>query len=92
MNSVVLFQTLRHRETGEEKDMVQLSMNWRKELSELLGNLVDEASDGELAALISFALAFPEGFMALVDTYDVLRYHVVAPLCFLSFVCIAQPY
>lgn len=36
--------------------------------------LLSEASDGELTALVSYALAFPDGFMALVDTYDVKRY------------------
>ncbi|KAF4521063.1 hypothetical protein B566_EDAN012362 [Ephemera danica] len=56
---------------------------------ELLHTLTEEASDGELAALISFAIAFPDGFMALVDTYDVQRYHLVAlpapaPLAFLA--------
>lgn len=34
----------------------------------------DESSEGELAAMVSFAIAFPDGFMALVDTYDVKRY------------------
>ncbi|KAJ8941875.1 hypothetical protein NQ318_001728 [Aromia moschata] len=32
-----------------------------------------DTSEGELAALISFAIAFPDGFMALVDTYEVQR-------------------
>lgn len=35
---------------------------------------MDEASEGELAAMVSYAIAFPDGFMALVDTYDVKRY------------------
>lgn len=30
--------------------------------------------EGELAAFISYALAFPDGFLALIDTYDVIRY------------------
>ena len=35
---------------------------------------VSEAHDGELAAFISFAMAFPAGFVALIDTYDVSKY------------------
>lgn len=49
------------------------SLAWRELLSEELNILQSEASDGELAAYISFAIAFPSGFVALVDTYDVLR-------------------
>lgn len=37
---------------------------------------MEESSDGELAAMVSYAIAFPDGFMALVDTYDVKRYFV----------------
>jgi len=67
-------QTLRHRTTGEEHDMLALCLEWRGELARLLNTLTDEASNGEMAALISYAIAFPDGFMALVDTYDVQRY------------------
>jgi hypothetical protein len=60
-------------------DLVELSKTLREQLSRLLLNTdTTEASDGELAAMISFAIAFPQGFMALVDTYDVLRY-LLAP-------------
>ncbi len=38
------------------------------------GVLSSEANKGELAAFISYALAFPEGFLCLLDTYDVIRY------------------
>jgi hypothetical protein len=56
------------------QDFVALSQKWRLQLGEDLNILASEASDGELAAFVSYALAFPEGFLALIDTYDVARY------------------
>uniref|UniRef100_A0A146LCM2 Nicotinate phosphoribosyltransferase n=2 Tax=Lygus hesperus TaxID=30085 RepID=A0A146LCM2_LYGHE len=64
-------QMLLDKKTGQEQDMQVLAIRWREPLSELLDIMPDEASEGELTALISFAIAFPEGFIALVDTYDV---------------------
>ncbi|KAF6213482.1 hypothetical protein GE061_011202 [Apolygus lucorum] len=66
-------QMLLDKKTGQEQDMLVLATRWREPLSELLDIMPDEASEGELTALISFAIAFPEGFIALVDTYDVKR-------------------
>jgi hypothetical protein len=31
------------------------------------------ANEGEFAAFCAYALAFPDGFLALVDTYDTLQ-------------------
>jgi len=56
---------------GKEQDLIDLTLTWRTKLSSLLNISESQASDGELAALVSFAIAFPEGFVALVDTYDV---------------------
>lgn len=64
---------LRHRVTGIEHDLLEMSKVYRLKICGLLSVMTEEASDGELAALISFAIAFPDGFMALVDTYDVKR-------------------
>ncbi|XP_015522478.1 nicotinate phosphoribosyltransferase isoform X1 [Neodiprion pinetum] len=64
-------KTLVHKETGITCDLLALAYTYRDSIASELGALVSEASDGELAALISFAIALPEGFMALVDTYDV---------------------
>lgn len=60
--------------TGITADLLELSLEHRKNLSNILSGVsFDEAIDGELAAMVSFAIAFPNGFLALVDTYDVKR-------------------
>ena len=66
-------QTLAHAQTGETMDILKMSCEYRNNIASDIGALVSEASDGELAALVSYAIAFPDGFMALVDTYDVKR-------------------
>lgn len=62
------------KSTGEKRDVLELAFAWRQKISKLLGVMPEEARDSEMAALISYAIAFPEGFLALVDTYDVKRY------------------
>ncbi|XP_045774747.1 nicotinate phosphoribosyltransferase isoform X1 [Maniola jurtina] len=66
---------LRHAETQKQCNLVELAVEWRRRLSAVIDVSPEEASDGELAALISYAQAFPSGFLALVDTYDVKRYN-----------------
>lgn len=39
------------------------------------------SNDGELAAFTAYAQAFPDGFVALVDTYDTLQSGVPNFLC-----------
>ena len=51
-----------------------MAIGHRSAVSKILNVSTDESSEGELAAMVSFAIAFPDGFMALVDTYDVKRY------------------
>ncbi|KAK4477712.1 hypothetical protein RD792_016963 [Penstemon davidsonii] len=41
--------------------------------SHISGGIFGETNQSELAAFISYALAFLENFLALVDTYDVMR-------------------
>ena len=53
---------------GEEVDFVALVLSKR---SQLYGGHCT-SSDSEMAAFISFAQAFPDGVLALVDTYDTL--------------------
>lgn len=63
-----------HKQTGDVLDLLELACKHRETIAKYLGALPSQASDGELAALISYAVAFPERFTALVDTYDVKRY------------------
>ncbi|XP_053693650.1 nicotinate phosphoribosyltransferase isoform X1 [Sabethes cyaneus] len=64
-------RVLAHKESGDKRDLLELAINHRIELSKILDISTEESSEGELAAMVSFAIAFPDGFMALVDTYDV---------------------
>ncbi|KAK2581351.1 hypothetical protein KPH14_008118 [Odynerus spinipes] len=64
-------KTLTHKLTGQVYDLLELAKLYRDGIARDLGSIVSEASSGELAALISYAIAFPERFTALVDTYDV---------------------
>lgn len=50
-----------------------LSLQWSKSLHGIFG----ETNQSELAAFISYALAFPNNFLALVDTYDVSEHFQV---------------
>jgi nicotinate phosphoribosyltransferase len=59
--------------TGATADLLELAIEHRKNLSGVLHINPSEANDGELAAMTSFAIAFPNGFMALIDTYDCKR-------------------
>lgn len=56
---------------GDKRDLLELALQYRGQLAKILDISTDESSEGELAAMVSFAIAFPDGFMALVDTYDV---------------------
>lgn len=59
--------------TIEEHDFYSKCLAWRKTLAVYLRLMAGEAPEGELAAFAAYAVAFPEGFLALVDTYDVTR-------------------
>lgn len=50
-----------------EVNVVERAREWRLELSQLMHVIQEEANDGELAAFISFAVAFPDGFLALIE-------------------------
>ncbi|XP_033160759.1 nicotinate phosphoribosyltransferase isoform X3 [Drosophila mauritiana] len=62
---------IKHKQTGILEDLLEHAVRHRSLLSHLLDVSTEESSEGELAAMVSYAIAFPDGFMALVDTYDV---------------------
>jgi len=61
----------------DEVEFVGLVLSYRK----ILG--YEDSHEGELAAFISYAQAFPHGFLALIDTYDTLHSGVK------NFICVA---
>ncbi len=61
------------RISGERRPFADLCLKYLNELGPILKILPDETNKGELAAFVSYAIAFPTNFLALVDTYDVLK-------------------
>ncbi len=66
-------RNLARKGTDEEVDFVDKCLKWREKICQVLGVIATETIEGELAAFISYALAFPDGLVCLIDTYDVLR-------------------
>ncbi|XP_052693706.1 nicotinate phosphoribosyltransferase-like isoform X2 [Crassostrea angulata] len=64
---------LLNKKTSQAEKFTPVCIKWQKKLAPVLDFLADQASEGELAAFMSYALAFPNGFLALIDTYDVIR-------------------
>ncbi|XP_073106948.1 nicotinate phosphoribosyltransferase 2 [Elaeis guineensis] len=57
------------------EDFVSLVQNWLGKIqrADSLRGVFSETNQSELAAFTSYALAFPNNFLTLVDTYDVTR-------------------
>lgn len=64
---------LYNRKTYQDDDFIDLASKYRSELASLANIIETEASMGEFAAFIAYAIAFPDSFTALIDTYDVVR-------------------
>ena len=55
-------------------DLSELASDYLKQLQQNnLNFLESECNKGELAAFTAFAVSFPSEFLALVDTYNVLK-------------------
>lgn len=52
---------------NEIVDLLELVLKYRKELE------YTDTNEGELAAFIAYAIAFPAAFLCLVDTYDTIQ-------------------
>lgn len=58
----------------QEEDFVNLCEFYRKEIATVMPHVIEsQVNDGEFAAFIAYALSFPDGFLALIDTYDVSK-------------------
>ena len=57
-------------------------MQWSNSLNGTFG----ETNQSELAAFTSYALAFPDNFLALVDTYDVSKHYAAYFIMFIGVV------
>ncbi|KAL5719604.1 nicotinate phosphoribosyltransferase [Ranunculus cassubicifolius] len=57
------------------EDFVKLALSCLSKLqcTDSFRHVIGETNQSELAAFTSYALAFPNNFLALVDTYDVMR-------------------
>lgn len=62
-------------ELGADEDFVTTVLRYRDELG------FTNTHEGELAAFIAYAQAFPSGVLALVDTYDTLKSGIPNFLC-----------
>jgi len=62
---------------SSNSNWINTCIKWRDSLAKDLGMLVEETNQGELAAFISYAAAFPSSFTALLDTYDVIRSGII---------------
>ncbi|XP_071954221.1 nicotinate phosphoribosyltransferase-like [Antedon mediterranea] len=59
--------------SAEKKNFKELCKQWLSKVSKHLEIVEEQTKSSELAAFISYASAFPTGFLALVDTYDVFK-------------------
>ncbi|XP_040040311.2 nicotinate phosphoribosyltransferase isoform X1 [Gasterosteus aculeatus] len=54
-------------------DVISLTKGWLRRVCELLGGEPGKISEGELAAFLSYAIAYPQNFLPVIDSYSVGR-------------------
>ncbi|KAK6747256.1 hypothetical protein RB195_000457 [Necator americanus] len=72
-------RSLRSKDGSRECDLYGLSAEKRRLIMEKIdwGVIETEVSEGELAAFVAYAIAFPSSNLSLIDTYDILRSGVI---------------
>lgn len=63
---------LKNLKTGVNVDLHEICTSYRSELLSCLGVASHQPNEGEYTAFMAYAIAFPTGFLALVDTYNTL--------------------
>ncbi|XP_068599394.1 nicotinate phosphoribosyltransferase [Brachionichthys hirsutus] len=58
---------------GEPVDLIGPAKGWLSRVSELLGAEPGDIREGELAAFLSYAIAYPTNFLPVIDSYSVSR-------------------
>lgn len=67
-------KTMPQKGTKDNKNFLSICQKYRKELADQVFKVIEtEANEGEFASFVSYAMAFPDSFLALIDTYDVMR-------------------
>jgi len=66
--------TITHKESGEQVNLLSKVLEYRDNKNHSnLGDAFQKTNEGELAAFIAYASAFPESLLCLVDTYDTVN-------------------
>ena len=71
MSLILLQMLLPNNSTTDPVDLAASSLAWLDRVCQFLD--LTDTNTGELAAFIAYAVAFPDSFLMLVDTYDVLK-------------------
>uniref|UniRef100_A0A8C3I173 Nicotinate phosphoribosyltransferase n=1 Tax=Chrysemys picta bellii TaxID=8478 RepID=A0A8C3I173_CHRPI len=64
--------TLKPLDGDEPVDFLPLAESWLRRVCQTLRVPHDRVNHGELAAFVSYAIAFPHNFQGLVDTYSIM--------------------
>lgn len=68
-------QTLAAVNDGSEPvDFISLTKGWLGRVCQLLGVEAGKIREGELAAFLSYAIAYPHNFLPVIDSYSVSWY------------------
>ncbi|KAM9165519.1 nicotinate phosphoribosyltransferase isoform 2-T2 [Pangshura tecta] len=72
MSFTSLAETLKPLDGDEPVDFLPLAESWLRQVCQTLQVPHDRVNQGELAAFMSCAIAFPHNFYGLVDTYSIM--------------------